>query len=76
MSAKVSFSTGRVSVIEIKKLQSDPRESPTKPSLGKDEGDFIKKRKTEKGNRRTEVVQVGETCLITVSPSVKRQMEL
>jgi hypothetical protein len=38
MSIKVSFSTGRVSVIEIKKPQSDPRESPTKPSLGKDEG--------------------------------------
>jgi hypothetical protein len=37
-SAKVSFSTGRVSVIEIKKPQSDPRESPIKPSLGKDEG--------------------------------------
>ena len=35
-SVKVSFSTGRVSVIEIKKPQSDPRESPTKPSLGKD----------------------------------------
>jgi hypothetical protein len=37
-SVKVSFSTGRVSDIEIKKPQSDLRESPTKPSLGKDEG--------------------------------------
>jgi hypothetical protein len=45
MSAKVSFSTGRVSVIEIKKPQSDPRESPTKPSLGKDEGKNIRQRK-------------------------------
>ena len=45
MSEEVSFSTGRVSVIEIKKPQSDPRESPTKPSLGKDEGKNIRQRK-------------------------------
>jgi hypothetical protein len=45
MSAKVSFSTGRVSVIKIKKPQSDHRESPTKPSLGKDEGKNMRQRK-------------------------------